>query len=98
MMEDQPFTTPESRAALDRVRAFVLEHQPAGFLDSHALELAFKPAEAINAEIAARCDEFLEGFRQTGASRAFSHAVAFSLATLLRERISEIEAMQKGSA
>lgn len=92
-----PFSSPESRAALNYVRAFVRDTLPPGLLDAKATALAFEPREHVAAGIQAICDEMRAGF-DNSASDAFAFACTLAFATLLKDRIAEIEAQGSGRA
>jgi len=92
-----PFSTPQTRAALDHVRAFVRSSIPPGLLDAKAMALAFQPPAKIDSEIEIICDEMRSGFDDT-ATKAFAFSCTLAFATLLRERIAEFEAMERGRA
>lgn len=98
LMHATPFSSPETRVALDRVMKFVRERLPSDLLDSHALALAFEPNETIDDGVKAACDELCAAMRERVTNESFAFSYTFAFGELLRGRIREIEASGRGSA
>jgi hypothetical protein len=100
MIDPAAFSAPETRAAIEHVRNFVIGCVVPGAFDEHALILAGEPddiidggIEAIRCKIAdamSRCDPT--------PSRALAAACAFVFAELVRERVHRIGLHGSGRA
>jgi len=91
-----PFSTPESRAALEQLKEFVRVNAPAGKIEAHALRLVGELQETIDGETR----ELFEAFRQQSPPlwRSTAFGLAFALRELVCERIREIEGSGRGNA
>lgn len=84
------FDSTESRAALERVKAFLATHAPAGFIDECALPLIGESDERINEGLHALRCEIQDAAAQPGeTSKAVAYGIAFAL--IVYERIVELE-------
>jgi hypothetical protein len=81
------FESPQIRAALERVKAFLATHAPAGFIDECALPFIGESDERINEGLNALRRE-IEG--QAGeTSKGVAYSIAITL--IVYERIVELE-------
>jgi hypothetical protein len=86
-----PFSTPESRAALEQLKEFVRANAPTGKIEAHAFRLVGESQETIDRETR----ELFEALQLSNQSPPLPRSTAFGLAFALRdlvcERIREIE-------
>jgi hypothetical protein len=84
-----PFSTPESRAALEQLKEFVRVNARAGKFEAHAFRLVGESQETIDGETR----ELFEAFRRESSPlpRSTAFGLAFALRELVCERIQEIE-------
>jgi hypothetical protein len=97
MKSSAPFSTPESRAALEQLKEFIRVNDPAGKIEAHAFRLVGESQETIDGETC----ELFEALRQQSPPllrRSEAFGLAFRLRELVCERIREIEGSGRGSA
>jgi hypothetical protein len=97
MKSSAPFSTPESRAALEQLKEFVRVNAPAGKIEAHAFCLFGESQETIDRETC----ELFEALRQQSPPllrRSEAFGLAFALRELVCERIREIEGSGRGNA
>jgi hypothetical protein len=97
MKSSAPFSTPESRAALEQLKEFVRVNAPAGKIEAHAFRLVGESQETIDRET----HELFEDLRQQSPPllrRSEAFGLAFALRELVCDRIREIEGRGRGSA
>lgn len=85
-----PFSTPESRDALEKLKEFIRADIPAGMIDAHAFRLIGESQETIDRETR----ELFEALRLQSPPllrRSEAFGLAFALRELVCERIREIE-------
>jgi hypothetical protein len=89
MKSSAPFSTPESRAALEQLKGFVRDIAPAGKLNAHAFRLLGESQAKIDGE----AHELFEALMRQSPpfSRSEAFGLAFALRELVCERIREIE-------
>ena len=94
------FESPESRAALAHIKAFLATHAPAGLIDERALALVGESAERVNEGLNALRREMGDGMAQCDPafSSSLQFAVAFAFGEMVRERLREIELHGRGRA
>ena len=98
MRAPEPFSTPEARAALDYVKAFVRQ-APQDLFDGQAASLVGEPQSKIDEGIhAVRRRMAAELAQHPENSQAFVSAVSFVFGEMVRDRIREIELHGKGHA
>jgi hypothetical protein len=91
------FESPESRGALEAVKAFVATHAPAGLIDERALILVGESDERIVEGLNFIRREMEDAAAQSGqTSMAVGFAVAF--AALVNDRIIELSLHSGGRA
>ena len=92
-----PFSTPESRAALEQLKEFVRVNAPAGKIEAHAFRLVGESQETIDRETR---ELFVQLSNQSPPLLRRSEALglAFALRELVCERIREIEGSGRGNA
>ncbi len=94
-----PFTSPESRAAFNEVRDFILANLPPGALDRAAFELIDLRQDEVERAIAKMCDAVEAEILR--AEHAPPPALAFSIpyvgGEMIKARLREIES-QRGHA
>jgi hypothetical protein len=91
-----PFSTPESRAALEQLKEFVRVNAPAGKIEAHAFRLVGESQATIDRETR----ELFEALRKQPPPlrRSEAFGLAFALRELVCERIREIEGSGRGYA
>jgi hypothetical protein len=92
-----PFSTPESRAALEQLKEFVRVNAPAGKIEAHAFRLVGESQATIDRETR----ELFEALRQPSPPllrRSEAFGLAFALHELVCDRIREIEGSGRGNA
>jgi hypothetical protein len=97
MKSSAPFSTPESRAALEQLKEFVRVNAPAGKIEAHAFRLVGESQETIDRET----HELFEDLRQQSPPllrRSEAFGLAFALRELVCDRIREIEGSGRGNA
>jgi hypothetical protein len=92
MKSSAPFSTPESRAALEQLKESVRVNAPPGKIEAHAFRLVGESQETIDRETR----ELFEALRLPFPREAFG--LAFALRELVCERMREIEGCGRGSA
>lgn len=101
MNAPEPFSTPETRAALAHVKGVLLRSAFAPpIIDERALTLIGEPAEAIEEGIEALRREMVDGLAQCEPpwSTTRINAFSFALGELVRDRAREIERSGRGRA
>jgi hypothetical protein len=101
MNAPEPFSTPETQAALAHLKGFLLGSAIApSIIDERALALIGEPAEAIEEGIVALRREMAEGLAQSSPAPSTTRINAFSFAfgELVRDRVREIDAIGRGRA
>jgi hypothetical protein len=96
MKASTPFSTPESRAALEQLKEFVRANAPAGKIEAHAFRLVGESQEAIDREARELFEVLLQQSPPLRRSTAFG--LAFMFRELVCERIREIESSGMGNA
>jgi hypothetical protein len=97
MKSSAPFSTPESRAALEQLKEFVRVNAPAGKIEAHAFRLVGESQATIDRETR----ELFEALRQQSPPllrRSEAFGLAFALRELVCDRIREIEGSGRGNA
>ncbi len=87
-MEQGPFSFDESLAG---VRRFITETMPVRFIDEQAFLMAGEPDEQINEKINEICSEFRDILDRNPGTKKIAGGCAVALATMLRDRVNEIE-------
>jgi hypothetical protein len=89
MKSSAPFSTPESRAALEQLKEFVRANVSADKVEANAFRLVGESQDVIDAETR----QLFEAMRRQSPPWSHSEAfgLAFALRELIRERIREIE-------
>ena len=91
-----PFSTPESRAALEQLKDFVRVNAPPDKTEAHAFHLVGESQETIDRA----AHELFALLRQQSPPlrRSTAFGLAFMLRELVCERIREIESSGRGNA
>ncbi|WP_144259581.1 hypothetical protein [Methylocystis sp. ATCC 49242] len=96
---DPPFTSRESKEALEHVKAFVLANLEPGYIDLQALRLVGEPRDVINRDIEAQRIGFVgELEKHAGFSRARVVAFGVAFASLIADRVADLETHEGGRA
>jgi hypothetical protein len=94
-----PFSSPESKAAFNEVRDFILAKAPPGIIDGAAFSLIELPPDEVDRRIAAMCETVEAEVLRTNpaVSPSVAFAIPFVSGAMIRERLREIES-QRGYA
>jgi hypothetical protein len=88
-MNAAPFSTPESRAALESLKDIVRANAAPGMIEAHAFRLVGEPQAVIDGEIHHLYEELRAQSPPLSHSEAFG--VSLALREVIRDRIREIE-------
>jgi hypothetical protein len=97
MKSSAPFSTPESRDALERLKELICINAPAGKIEAHAFRLVGESQETIDRETH-ELFEALFSNQSPPLPRSTAFGLAFALRELVCERIREIESSGRGYA
>lgn len=88
-MSIAPFSTSESRAALEQLKEIIRGIAPPGKIEAHAFRLVGESQDVIDGEARELFEALQHQLPPFSRSEAFG--LAFALRELIRERIMEIE-------
>jgi hypothetical protein len=90
--------SPEGRAAIEEIKAFIRETAPVDVVHERALLLAGLREDDVEAGIAKFSQELAEGFAKAALPEKFRAGFVIAAAEILREKLAELQTRGTGHA